>query len=145
MKVSLNLHILPITYTYPSLMIYYLFSESTQDNSDVVTELNMWSDDLENDLVCAIRDQQLNDFLVSLAPHVSLKYVPMNTSTNVRQFVDIGYTIKTKFILQNVERYVRGVCASISNAKQSGKSGVVFTRYTQNLRRPRSIYQCKDV
>ncbi|KYM76201.1 Gem-associated protein 5 [Atta colombica] len=43
------------------------------DNSDIVTELNMWCDDLESNLICAARDQQLNDFLVSLAPNVSLK------------------------------------------------------------------------
>jgi len=35
----------------------------------------MWSDDLKNNLICAAKDQQLNDFLVSLAPNVSLKYV----------------------------------------------------------------------
>lgn len=56
-------------------MIYYLSTELTHDNSDIVTELNMWCDDLESNLICAARDQQLNDFLISLAPNVSLKYV----------------------------------------------------------------------
>jgi len=56
-------------------MIYYLSTELAHDNSDIVTELNMWCDDLESNLICAARDQQLNDFLVSLAPNVSLKYV----------------------------------------------------------------------
>lgn len=57
------------------LIIYYLFSELTQDNSDAVTEMNMWCDDLKNNLISAATEHQLNDFLVSLAPNVSVKYV----------------------------------------------------------------------
>ncbi|XP_071629250.1 gem-associated protein 5 [Temnothorax longispinosus] len=45
----------------------------TQDNSDVVTEMDMWCDDLKNNLISAAKDHQLNDFLVSLAPNVSAK------------------------------------------------------------------------
>ncbi|KYN08591.1 PREDICTED: gem-associated protein 5 [Cyphomyrmex costatus] len=45
----------------------------THDNSDIVTELNMWCDDLKNNLICATRDKQLNDFLVSLASSISTK------------------------------------------------------------------------
>ncbi|XP_011872793.1 PREDICTED: gem-associated protein 5 isoform X2 [Vollenhovia emeryi] len=44
-----------------------------QDNLDVVTEMNMWCDDLKNDLISAANNGQLNDFLVSLAPSVSVK------------------------------------------------------------------------
>ncbi|KAL0127536.1 hypothetical protein PUN28_003065 [Cardiocondyla obscurior] len=44
-----------------------------QDDSNIVTEMNMWCDDLKSNLICAARDQQLNDFLVSLAPNVSMK------------------------------------------------------------------------
>lgn len=57
------------------LLIIYYFLELTQDNSDAITEMNMWCDDLKNNLICAAKEQQLNDFLVSLAPNVSVKYV----------------------------------------------------------------------
>lgn len=53
----------------------YLFAELTQDSSNAATEMNMWCDNLRNNLLCAAKDQQLNDFLVSLAPSVSMKYV----------------------------------------------------------------------
>lgn len=53
----------------------YLFSESTQDNLDAITEMNMWCDDLKNNLICAAKNHQLNDYLVSLAPSISVKYV----------------------------------------------------------------------
>ncbi|KAL6431847.1 hypothetical protein ACFW04_007362 [Cataglyphis niger] len=45
----------------------------TQDSSNAATEMNMWCDNLRNNLLCAVKDQQLNDFLVSLAPSVSMK------------------------------------------------------------------------
>lgn len=78
MKVNLTLCNITLTITYITLsllMIYYLFSESTQDDSNIVTEMNMWCDALENNLICAAKDHQLNDFLISLAPSVSMKYV----------------------------------------------------------------------
>jgi len=78
MKVNLTLCNITLTITYITLsllMIYYLFSEDTQDDSNIVTEMNMWCDALENNLICAAKDHQLNDFLISLAPSVSVKYV----------------------------------------------------------------------
>lgn len=57
------------------LITNYLFEESTQSNLNSITEMNMWCDDLQNDLIYAAKDKQLNDFLVSLAPHVSIKYI----------------------------------------------------------------------
>lgn len=69
------MHIIEFFINNIFLIINYLFAELTQDSSNAITELNMWSDNLQNDLACAAKDQQLNDFLVSLAPNVSMKYI----------------------------------------------------------------------
>ncbi|GAB1867613.1 Gem-associated protein 5 [Camponotus japonicus] len=47
--------------------------KSSQSNLNAITEMNMWCENLENNLICAAKDKQLNDFLVSLAPQVSMK------------------------------------------------------------------------
>ncbi|XP_029169359.1 gem-associated protein 5-like [Nylanderia fulva] len=46
--------------------------KSTQD-SNTRTEMNIWCGSLQNDLICAAKNQELNDFLVSLASSISMK------------------------------------------------------------------------
>ncbi|XP_036139651.1 gem-associated protein 5 isoform X2 [Monomorium pharaonis] len=54
--------------------VYSIVSnEKTQDNLDIVTEINLWCDELKDHLNMAASAHELNDFLVSLAPSVSMK------------------------------------------------------------------------
>ncbi|XP_011636844.1 gem-associated protein 5 [Pogonomyrmex barbatus] len=45
----------------------------TQDNAETNIEIDMWCNNLEENLISAVKNHQLNDFLISLAPHVSIK------------------------------------------------------------------------
>ncbi|KAL6264530.1 hypothetical protein P5V15_004637 [Pogonomyrmex californicus] len=50
----------------------------TQDNAETNIEIDMWCNNLEENLISAVKNHQLNDFLISLAPHVSINYVKLN-------------------------------------------------------------------
>lgn len=75
-KLSLTCFVSVIEFFINNLFLItnYLFAESSQSNLNSITEMNMWCENLENNLICAAKDKQLNDFLISLAPQVSMKY-----------------------------------------------------------------------
>lgn len=75
-KLSLTCFVSVIEFFINNLFLItnYFFAESSQSNLNAITEMNMWCENLENNLIRAAKDKQLNDFLVSLAPQVSMKY-----------------------------------------------------------------------
>lgn len=48
---------------------------SAEHRHDIVTEMDMWCNNLQHNLECAAKEKRLNDFLVSLSPNLSIKYV----------------------------------------------------------------------
>lgn len=112
-------------------IIYYLFTESAHINKnkhDTVIEIDMWCDNLKENLECAVKEKRLTDFLVSLSASLSMRYVVL--SYKYKKTLIMRYIKIKTGILQNMERNVRGVCTSINNARQCGKSSIVFTLYT---------------
>jgi len=44
-------------------------------NNNIATEMDIWSGNLQENLMTAVKEYRLNDFLVSLAPSLSMKYI----------------------------------------------------------------------
>jgi hypothetical protein len=47
----------------------------TCGNNNIATEMDIWSGNLQENLMTAVKEYRLNDFLVSLAPSLSMKYI----------------------------------------------------------------------
>lgn len=77
------------------LITNHSFAESSQTDLNAITEMNMWCDNLETNLISAAKDKQLNDFLVSLAPQISMKYTRI-------LFLQIIKKIYKRMLLQGV-------------------------------------------
>lgn len=65
------------TYIYYICFIFYHYIESAhieRNNYDVITEMDIWYDNLKQNLEEAAKEKRLNDFLVSLSASLSMKY-----------------------------------------------------------------------
>lgn len=65
------------TYIYYICFIFYYYIESAHiegNNYDVITEMDVWYDNLKQNLEEAAKEKRLNDFLVSLSASLSMKY-----------------------------------------------------------------------
>nr|XP_033190238.1 gem-associated protein 5 isoform X2 [Bombus vancouverensis nearcticus] len=70
-------HMIPILFSSQENFISYLTTEKSahieRNNYDVITEMDIWYDNLKQNLEEAAKEKRLNDFLVSLSASLSMK------------------------------------------------------------------------
>jgi len=80
-KFSLYLHIYCIYAIYIHIITtaFLLFCTALEHrkcgNNNTATEMDIWNGNLQENLMTAVKEYRLNDFLVSLAPSLSMKYI----------------------------------------------------------------------
>ncbi|XP_029169369.1 gem-associated protein 5-like [Nylanderia fulva] len=105
-----------------------------QDSSNAITEMNMWCNNLKNDLASAAKNKKLNDFLVSLASSVSMKTWKEMCETYLYQLIEQGNVKKAVSYLLCLHKIHEAIEAFL-NANMF-KEAYVLARYKLDITDP---------